>query len=96
MKAFLTEINVSEMILDSAHDAMAIYRFCLDNSINPIIDLNERNATGFKYRDNFTVGKDGVPVRQAELKMCRDGCSPFEKIALSNHSQDSEFPSKWF
>ena len=74
MKAFLTEINVSEILLDSAHDAMAVYRLCLDNSINPIIDLNERNASGFKYRDNFTVGKDGVPVCRAGLKMCRDGC----------------------
>lgn len=73
MKAFLRDINVSEILLDSAHDAMAIYRLCIENSINPIIDLNERNAASFKYRDNFTVGKDGIPVCEAGLKMCRDG-----------------------
>ena len=74
MNAFLKEINVSEVLLDSAHDAMAIYKFCHEHSINPIIDLNERNGVNFEYKDNFTIGKDGVPVCQAGLKMCRDGC----------------------
>ena len=73
MKAFLKESNVSEILLDSAHDVMAIYQFCQKNSITAIIDLNERGGVSFKYKDTYTIGKDGIPVCQAGLKMIRDG-----------------------
>lgn len=76
MNAFLKEANVSEVLLDSAHDVMAIYQFCQRNSITAIIDLNERNGLNFKYKDTYAIDKNGVPVCQAGLKMCRDG---FEK-----------------
>ena len=76
MSAFLKEANVTEVLLDSAHDVMAIYKFCQENSIAPIIDLNERGGVSFKYKDTYTIGKDGVPVCQSGLKMTRDG---FEK-----------------
>jgi hypothetical protein len=73
MRAFLKEANVSEILLDSAHDVMAIYQFCQRNSITAIIDLNERGGVNFKYRDTYSVGKDGIPICQAGLKMIRDG-----------------------
>ncbi len=73
MTAFLKEIRVSEILLDSAHDVMAIYQFCQEHSITAIIDLNERNGVNFKYKDNYTIGKDGIPICQAGLKMIRDG-----------------------
>ena len=73
MKAFLKEANVTEALLDSAHDVMAIYQFCQKNSISAIIDLNERGGVNFKYKDTYTIGKDGVPVCRAGLKMIRDG-----------------------
>lgn len=73
MKAFLKELHVSEILLDAAHDVMAIYRFCQENAITPIIDLNERSGAFFPYKDNFTVGRDGIPVCEAGLKMIRDG-----------------------
>jgi len=73
MMAFIKDINVSEVLLDSAHDVMAIYQFCQKNAIVPIIDLNERGGVSFKYKDNFTIGKDGIPVCAAGLKMIRDG-----------------------
>ena len=73
MKAFLKEANVTEVLLDSAHDVMAIYQFCQKNSITAIIDLNERGGVNFKYKNNFTIGKDGIPVCEAGLKMWRDG-----------------------
>ena len=73
MRAFLKESNVSEVILDSAHDVMAIYEFGQKNSIIPIIDLNERGGVNFQYKDNYTIGADGVPVCEAGLKMWRDG-----------------------
>lgn len=73
MKAFLKEIHVSEVLLDSAHDAMAIYEFFQREGITAIIDLNERGGVNFKYKDNYTVGKDGIPVCECGLKMIRDG-----------------------
>ncbi len=73
MKAFLKEANVTEALLDSAHDVMAIYQFCLENSIPAIIDLNERGSVSFKYKDTYNIGKDGIPVCQTGLKMIRDG-----------------------
>ena len=73
MKAFLKETNVSEVLLDSAHDVMAIYQFCQKNSITAIIDLNERGGVNFKYKDTYTIGKDGIPMCQAGLKLIRDG-----------------------
>lgn len=73
MQAFLGEANVTEVLLDSAHDVMAIYKFCRENSITAIIDLNERGGINFKYKDTYDVGRDGIPVCLAGLKMCRDG-----------------------
>ena len=73
MKAFLEEANVTEVLLDSAHDVLAIYQFCQENSITAIIDLNERGGVNFKYKDTYTIGKDGIPMCQAGLKMIRDG-----------------------
>ena len=79
MKAFLKEANVSEILLDSAHDVMAIYQFCQKNSITAIIDLNERGGVNFKYKDTYTIGNDGIPMCQAGLKMIRDG---YEKARM--------------
>ena len=73
MKAFLKEANVTEALLDSAHDVMAIYRFCQKNSISAIIDLNERGGISFKYKNSYTIDDAGVPMCQAGLKMIRDG-----------------------
>ena len=79
MKAFLKEANITEALLDSAHDVMAIYQFCQKNSISAIIDLNERSGLNFKYKDTYSIGKDGIPVCQAGLKMIRDG---YEKARM--------------
>ena len=73
MKAFLKEANITELLLDSAHDVMSIYQFCQKNSISAIIDLNERSGVNFKYKDTYSIGKDGIPICQAGLKMIRDG-----------------------
>ena len=34
------------------------------NHLAAIIDLNERGGLNFKYRDTYTIGKDGIPVCQ--------------------------------
>lgn len=62
MKSFLPEFNISKLLLDSAHDAMPIYKYCKQNGIIPFIDLNEKRGVKVKYKDDFTIGKDGVPV----------------------------------
>lgn len=76
MKSFLPDFHVNKWLLDSAHDAMPYYLYCRKNGISPFIDLNEKRGIKVKYKDDFTIGKDGVPVCLAELKMNHDGTEP--------------------
>ena len=76
MKAFLPDYHVSKWILDAAHDAMPYYTYCRKNHIQPFIDLNEKRGIHAKYKDDFTIGKDGIPVCQAGRKMNHDGSEP--------------------
>ena len=76
MKSFLPDYLVSKWLLDSAHDAMAYYSYCRKNHIQPFIDLNEKRGIKVKYKDDFTIGKDGIPVCKAGRKMNRDGSEP--------------------
>jgi hypothetical protein len=76
MMAFLPEFKISKLLLDSAHDAMSVYEFCRNNNIVPFIDLNEKRGVKLKYKDDFVVGADGIPVCLAGLKMRRDGSEP--------------------
>lgn len=73
---FLPDYHVSKWLLDSAHDAMAYYIYCRKNHIQPFIDLNEKRGIKVKYKDDFTIGKDGVPVCKAGRKMNYDGSEP--------------------
>ncbi|MDB8712000.1 hypothetical protein [Mediterraneibacter gnavus] len=72
-KSFLPEFHVRKWLLDSAHDAMPYYLYCRKNGIQPFIDLNEKRGISMKYKDDFTVGKDGVPICKAGRKMNHDG-----------------------
>lgn len=76
MKSFLPDFHVSKWILDSAHDAMPYYVYCRKNHIVPFIDLNEKRGIKVPYKNDFTIGKDGVPVCKAGRKMNRDGSEP--------------------
>ena len=76
MKSFLPDFHVNKWLLDSAHDAMPYYLYCRKNGISPFIDLNEKRRIKVKYKDDFTIGKDGVPVCLAGLKMNHDGTKP--------------------
>jgi hypothetical protein len=40
MKQMLPEATVTKLLLDSAHDAMPYYDYCIKNNIAPFIDLN--------------------------------------------------------
>lgn len=44
MKQFLPKANITKLLLDSAHDAMAYYEYCRDNGIMPFIDLNGKDG----------------------------------------------------
>lgn len=76
MRSFLPEFNISKLLLDSAHDAMPVYQYCKRNGITPFIDLNEKRGIKVKYKNNFTIGKDGVPVCKEGLRMNHDGSEP--------------------
>jgi hypothetical protein len=73
MKAFLPGYRVQKLLLDAAHDAMPIYEYCRREKIVPFIDLNEKRGVKIRYKDDFTVGSDGVPYCMAGLKMHHDG-----------------------
>lgn len=73
MKAFLPDFKVSKLLLDSAHDAMPIYEYCRRQGIVPFIELNIKRGIKLKYKNDFTIGSDGVPVCMAGLKMRHDG-----------------------
>ena len=73
MKNFLPDFHVEKLLLDSAHDAMPYYVYCKRHGIQPFIDLNEKRGIKERYKDDFTIGKDGIPVCRAGRKMNHDG-----------------------
>ena len=73
MKQHFNDFNINKLLLDSAHDAMPIYEYCKRKGITPFIDLNEKRGINVKYKNDFTIGKDGIPICKAGLKMNRDG-----------------------
>ena len=76
MKSFLPDFNTTKLLLDSAHDAMPIYEYCKRENIVPFIDLNEKRGIKVKYKNDFTIGKDGVPVCKEGCRMNHDGSEP--------------------
>jgi len=76
MKSFLPRFHVTKLLLDSAHDALPYYQYCRRNGIVPFIDLNVKHGIKVKYKDDFTIGKDGVPICLAGRRMHHDGTEP--------------------
>ena len=76
MRSFLPEFKISKLLLDSAHDAMPVYKYCKRKGITPFIDLNEKRGIKVKYKNDFTIGKDGVPVCKEGRRMNHDGSEP--------------------
>lgn len=76
MKSFLPEFHVSKWLLDAAHDAMAYYVHCRKNGITPFIDLNKKRGIQVPYKNDFTIGEDGVPICRAGRRMHHDGSEP--------------------
>ena len=73
MKSYLPTFNIKKLLLDSAMDAYPLYDYCRDQGITPFIDLKRTNNGNFKYKNDFTIDKDGVPICKMGLRMKRDG-----------------------
>ena len=69
MKTWLPQYRVTKLLLDAAHDADAVYRYCQESGIQPFIDLNSGNTGNFIYKDTFTINNNGVPVCKLGLHM---------------------------
>jgi hypothetical protein len=76
MKSFLPDYSVNKLLLDSAHDAMPYYEYCKRNSIMPFIDLNWKRGSNLPYKNDFTIGRDGVPICKEGRRMNHDGSEP--------------------
>jgi hypothetical protein len=73
MKSALPTIGVHKLLLDAAHDAMPIFEYCQNEKITPFIDLNKQRGRKPKYKDDFILDDDGVPICKAGLRMNKDG-----------------------
>jgi hypothetical protein len=76
MKSFLPEFKVTKLLLDSAHDALPYYEYCKRAKITPFIDLNGKGGIKLPYKNDFTIGKDGVPLCREGFRMNHDGIEP--------------------
>ena len=69
IKAYLPKFRIEKLLLDSAHDAYAVYEYCRRGNVTPFIDLNPGHTGHFTYKDDFTVDRDSVPVCKLGLRM---------------------------
>lgn len=76
MKHFLSDYNVTKLLLDSAHDAMPYYEYCRRQNITPFMDLNGKAGIKLTYKNDFIIGKDGVPICKEGLRMNHDDSEP--------------------
>lgn len=61
------------LLLDSAHDSMAMYQYCEKENITPYIDLNLGNTKKTTDYHGVTISPDGTPLCSAGLKMKSNG-----------------------
>lgn len=80
MRAWLPEYRIAKLLLDSAHDGDAVYRYCGELGIQPFIDLNPGNLGQHIYKNTFYLDENGTPVcAKTGEKFHRDGCEPNRK-----------------
>jgi hypothetical protein len=73
MKQILPSINVNNLLLDAAHDAMVIYEYCREINVLPFIDLNVKKGVNSKHKEKFIIDKDGIPICPTGHKMKSNG-----------------------
>ena len=72
-KTYMPGLKPSALLLDSAHDSMAMYDLCKGLGITPYIDLNLGNTKKTTDYIGVTLGPDGIPICRAGLKMKTNG-----------------------
>ena len=65
--------TVKRILLDAAHDAIAIYHLFSQNNVEPIIDLNAHNTTNTPLDGDFILSPDGVPICSKGILMKPNG-----------------------
>ena len=80
-RAYAPSLKTSQLLLDSAHDSMAMYQFCRREHIQPFIDLNLGNTKKTTDYHGVTIGPDGIPVCIAGLKMKSNGSDLYRQYA---------------
>lgn len=80
-RSFAPHFKTSALLLDSAHDSMAMYNLCKSLSITPYIDLNLGHSKKTSDFHGVTIGPDGIPVCQAGLQMKSNGTDLMRQYA---------------
>lgn len=88
MKEWLPEYRTAKLLLDAAHDADAVYRYCLEENIQTFIDLNEGNLGRYIYKDTFYLDRDGTPV-------CVKTGKKFAGTAMSRAANAGNSAARW-
>lgn len=60
------------MLLDSAMAVFPVYNYCRKQSITLFIDLKIIKNSNYKYKDDFNLDKDGVPICKMVLHTYHD------------------------
>ncbi|MFZ3171639.1 MAG: hypothetical protein WA118_06625 [Carboxydocellales bacterium] len=61
--------TVEKMLLDSAHDAEAIYHLMAHQNIEPFIDLNDRSKKNTKTSSDIQISPNGIPICSIGVEM---------------------------
>ena len=65
--------TVEKMLLDSAHDAEAIYHLMAHQNIEPFIDLNDRSKKNTKTSSDIQISPNGIPICSIGVEMKPNG-----------------------
>lgn len=85
---------ISKVLPDSAHDAMAYYEYFRRTNITPFIDPNGKGGIKLPYKNDFTIGEDGVPVCKEGRRIITD-FSGIATVMSISHTLFSIFYSIW-
>ena len=69
LETYAPDLLPKQLLLDSAHDSMAMYQLCKSLHIQPFIDLNKGNTKKTEDYHGVVLGPDGVPICSKGLKM---------------------------
>jgi len=71
--------TVNRILLDAAHDAIAIYQLFDHHNVEPIIDLNCHNTTNTPLAGYFTLSPNGIFLCSAGIAMKPNGFDHVKK-----------------